>query len=256
MNELERDLRLLAGTIEWPEPGGDLAASVRVALERAPVAPRRRLAWPMRRLVAVAAAVLLVSFAAAMAVPQARTAILRALGIGSVRVELVDELPPVAARADLSVLGLPVSLEEARRGFPYPLLAPDTDALGRYDEVRLGLVRIPQVSYVWRDGSGGVRLLVSVLPGRFIGAQFVKVAGPGTHLEDVTVAGRRALWITGDAHGFGLDRPEDPVDYEMMRLAGNTLLVERGETTVRIEGDLTLAQAQEVARALHPVGPG
>ena len=120
--------------------------------------------------------------AATLAVPQARSAILRALGIGSVRVELVDDLPPAAPRSDLSLLGVPVSLDEARERFPYPLVALDPD-LGSPDEVRVG-DDPARVSYVWADDEG-VRLLVSQLAGMYGGAKYVKIAGGTTTLEEL-----------------------------------------------------------------------
>jgi hypothetical protein len=247
MSVLERELRLLGPSLDWPE-GPDLAASVRAALEL----PAPRLAWWRRRpVLAVALGVVLAAFAAAMAVPQARTAILRALGIGSVRVELVDELPPVQPQADLRMLGARVTLARAAAAFPYPLLVPDQRKLGPYDEVRLGVGGAAQVSFVWFDRTGRVRLLVTVLPGRFIGGRYVKLVGPGTRLEEQRVDGRRTMWITGQAHGFGLEQPTGE-RFEEIRLAGNTLLVDQGRTTIRIEGDLSKQRAFEVYEALVP----
>jgi hypothetical protein len=247
MTDLERDLRLLGGSLLWPE-SPDLASAVRASLEEAPALGTAW--WRRRSALAASLAVLLAAFAAAMAVPQARTAILRVFGIGSVRIELVDELPAVPPRSELRGLGSSVTLAAARDLFPYPLVVPDAAVLGPYDDVLFGTVPFPQVSFVWLAGNGEVRLLVSILPGRFVGAGYVKLAGPGTHLEELTVDGRRMLWITGDAHGFGLDSPGGGSSFEEIRLAGNTLLVDRGETTIRIEGDLSRARALEVAQAL------
>ena len=105
-----------------------------------------------------------------------------------------------------------------------------------------------RVSYVWRD-ERGVRLLVSQLAGMYGGAKYVKVAGGATTLEELTIDGHRALWISGEAHGFGLIGTSD-VDFEELRLSGNALLVEDGETTIRIEGDFDRERAVAIARAL------
>jgi hypothetical protein len=241
---LERELQALGIELAWPETP-DLATAVRVAVETTPRG--RRPLFGRRPGLAIALAVLVV-VAAALAVPPARTAILRALGIGSVRVQLVDELPPLSPRLQLSLLGPPLTLAEARERFPGRLLVPDSDTLGLPDEIRV-LDAPAQVSYVWLQPPG-VRLLVSVISGRFVGSGFVKVIGPETTLDELTVDGRRALWITGEAHGFGLEGASG-VDFEELRLAGNALLVDDDGTTIRVEGDLALDQAIRVVRALR-----
>lgn len=242
---LDRELRELGAAMEWPE-APDLAAAVRASAGIAP--PSRRRLLRRRRVVAVALAVL-VAVAAALAVPQARTAILRALGIGSVRIELVDELPPLAPRSDLSLLGSPVTVAEARERFHGTLLVPDAEALGAPDEI-LVLDEPRQVSYVWLEPPR-VRLLVSVISGRVVGSGFVKAIRPGTAIEELSIDGRRALWITGQAHGFGLERAGVAAGFEELRLAGNALLVDDDGTTIRVEGDLALDQAIRVVRALR-----
>ena len=239
---LEQELRELSAALAWPE-APDVAAVVRSRIEAAPPRERRR---PRRHQLAIALAVLVAVVAATLAVPQARSAILRALGIGNVRVELVEDLPPTAPRSDLSLLGIPVSLDQAREAFPYPLVELDPD-LGDPDEVRVGY-EPDRVSFVWL-GDDDVRLLVSQLAGMYGGAKYVKVAGGATALEELTIDGHRALWISGAAHGFGLIGPTD-VNFEEIRLSGNTLLVEDGETTLRIEGDFDRERAVAIAREL------
>lgn len=239
---LERELRELSGQIAWPDTP-DVTTAVRSRIEAAP----RRDRWLSgRQRLALAFAVLVAVIAATLAVPQARSAILRALGIGSVRVELVEDLPPAAPRSDLSLLGIPVPLQQARERFPYPLLPLDPD-LGTPDEVRFGDNPV-RVSYVWLDGPG-VRLLVTQLAGMYGGAKYVKVAGGATTLEELTIDGHRALWISGEAHGFGVAGPSEG-DFEELRLSGNALLVDNGETTIRIEGGFDRARAVAIARAL------
>ena len=238
---LERELQALAADFDWP-PTPDVASELRGRIAAAPAG--RRHVLPRRRLLAVGLAVLLVAGAAVLAVPQARTSILRALGLGSVRVAFVDDLPAVAPRSDLSLLGVPVTHAEARTRFPYPLL--DLGELGTPDEIRVG-ESPARISYVWRDGDD-VRLLVSQLDGHVPGAGFLKVSGPGG-VEMLTIDGHEALWITGDAHGFGLEGPAGST-FEEIRLSGNALLVTDGSTTIRIEADIGRAQALAIAREL------
>src|SRR4051812_49373408 len=100
--ELERELQALA--VDWP-PTPDVAAAVVAQLgdER----PRRR--WRPR--LAAAAAALLVAAGAAVAVEPARSAVLRWLGFGAVRIELRE--PRIAPGARLDA-GTPVTLAGAR----------------------------------------------------------------------------------------------------------------------------------------------
>src|SRR5919201_5112513 len=88
MTELERALRGLGEEIDFPA-APDLVPRVRERLE-----PRGFDLFARRNVVAVALAVLVVAFGIAMAVPQARSAILRFFHIGAVTVERVETLPP------------------------------------------------------------------------------------------------------------------------------------------------------------------
>src|SRR6266496_4044135 len=96
MTELERALLALGGELDFP-PEPDLLPAVRARLAR------RRFGF--RPALAFAVAVLLVAFGIAMAVPDARSAILRFFHIGSVTVERVETLPPAQQRPLASGLG-------------------------------------------------------------------------------------------------------------------------------------------------------
>jgi hypothetical protein len=244
---LERELRALGASVEWPTTP-DVSTLVRARIAEQ---PRRASRWRRHRL-AIAVAVVLAAVAATLAVPSARSAILRALGLGSVKVVRVDELPPAAPREDLSLLGPVTTRAYAEELFAAPLLRFDPDILGEPDEIR-ALDRPSRVSYVWRNDNGEIELLVSQLHGVFGGANYVKAAGPGTDVEDFLVDGRRALWLSGDVHGFGLVDPTGGGfnDFEELRLSGNALLVQDGRTTIRIEGDFTRKQALRFYHALR-----
>lgn len=239
---LEQELHALAAALDWP-PAPDVTEAVLARLDET---PRPRRVFPRHRL-AIVVAVVVAAVAATLAVPQARTAILRALGIGSVRVVHVDELPTAALRSDLSNLGPVLTRDEADELAPFPLLRFDRDRLGKPDEIR-GIDLPSSVSYVWRAGDGGVRLLVSQLSGRVEEKGFIKVAGPGVKIDELTVDGHQAFWITGEAHGFGIDR--GTFDFEELRLSGNALLVNRGDLVIRIEGDFDRDEALAVYHAL------
>ena len=72
---------------------------------------------------------------------------------------------------------------------------------------------------------------------------FGKMIGPGTTLEAVTIAGHQGYWIAGAPHDFFFTDVDGNFRNETMRMATNTLLLDEGGTVVRIEGNLTKAQA-------------
>lgn len=114
MAELERDLRALAALVELPErdlwPGIEARLATRLR--------RRRLRATLVALVAVAVAV-----GIAFAVPPARSAILRLLGLEGVTIVRVEKLPPVAREP--AAIGVPLSLAEAERRLGLRALLPD-----------------------------------------------------------------------------------------------------------------------------------
>src|SRR5215475_9213919 len=104
---MERELAALE--VEWP-PTPDIAS-------RLELAPR-----PSRRWVAVAAVAIVVAIAAAFAVPQSRSAILRFFHLGGVTVEQVETLPPAEQRPLGAALGQAVGDVDARRALGAPFL--------------------------------------------------------------------------------------------------------------------------------------
>ena len=113
MTELERALVLLGRELDFPaEP--DLRSRVRERIER-----KRR----VRRALVFAVALVVVAFGIAMAVPDARSSILRFFHIGSATVERVHTLPPARERPLAAGLGPALSRHdaEARSGVPLVL---------------------------------------------------------------------------------------------------------------------------------------
>ena len=90
MTELERALLALGDELAFPD-APDVSDAVLRHLSSGD-APRRRL---NRRALVFAAAALVVALGAAMAVPQARTAILEFFGLRGATVQRVDSLPTV-----------------------------------------------------------------------------------------------------------------------------------------------------------------
>ena len=242
MTPLERELAALAPVVDWPE-SPDVAVRVARLAEGRP-APRRR-----RRLALVAALIAVAAVVATLAVPPARTAVLDWLGIGSARIELVDELPSLSPSPGLEILGDAVPLDEAESRAGFAVAAPPTGE-PRPDEVRVtpGL----RVAYLWRDRDG-VRLLVTQLPGRSATEPGLvkKLIGSGTSVDQFEVDGDAAVWIEGGPHVVLLAAPDGTIREENGWLAGNTLLVDRDGLTTRVEGALTRDQAVAIVRAMR-----
>lgn len=241
MNELESRLRALA--VEWPETP-ELAAAVerRLAASSAPWRPRRL----SRRSLAVALAVLAVALVAALAVPGARSALLRFFHLQGVTVEVVDSLPAVRPSTSLGLLGERVSLGEARRRSRFELV--EAARLGSPDEVRVGPSGM--VSFVYR-GPGGVRVILSQFEGQVEPIFLKKVVAGGTRVENVTVGGEPGLFLSGEPHFFMYVSPDGTEHGEPVYLARDVLLWQRGKLTLRLEGQLTLARALELARSIR-----
>jgi hypothetical protein len=247
MPELARELRLLGAEIAWPaEP--QLAARVRArvtAREREARAP-----WfsGWRRPAAIALAVLAVAVAAAMAVPQARTAIFRWLGITSVRIVHVDTLPSVPVNRQLD-LGERVTLARARSSVRYHVYVPRK--AGSPDAVYL--LHFPpggQVSLLYGSPSRP-RLLFSQFRGRNTQEFIEKLVTMGTNVERVSVDGERGYFLSGEPHQFTYLDAEGQVIQESIRLARNTLLWEHDGLILRLEGAFNKQDALALARSVN-----
>jgi hypothetical protein len=116
MPELERELRALGAQVDLPAER-DLVPAVRALLFEHP----RRRRWLRPLVVALAAVVLALGIA--LAVPPARSSILRFFGLESVTVIPVDALPP-AGRGPLAY-GRRLPLDSAERQAGFRPLLPD-----------------------------------------------------------------------------------------------------------------------------------
>ena len=240
MRELEQELVTLGRALDVPE-APDLVPAVLGGIDT------RRLRSGRRRLVLALAVLALAALLATLAIPDARSALLRFLQIGGARIELVDELPVVSpSPAELELmLGQTVSLDEARSGVSFELLELDNEP----DAVYLGDRGTVWFLYGRPDA---VRLLVAQTPEHEIDEPFIlkKLAASGTSIEPVTVRGQRAYFLSGEPHvvmlldEFGVMYPESA------RLARDVLVWAENGRTLRLEGDLTRADALEIADSL------
>jgi hypothetical protein len=271
--ELEQALADLAASLEFP-PTPDLAAAVTARLEQAPArrpaspAHRGRLAgligrsgW--RRLAVAGLVAVLLAAAVLVASPGTREAVARRLGLRGVGVELGGPPPPTVTtrpgeRLDLG-LGKLVTLEEARRRVGFPVLVPGAAGFRQPAAVYVNQ-SVPaggRVDLVYRARPGlpaspftDVGLLVTEFRGQPTPDFIKKVARAGL-VEEVTVAGQPGYWFSGEPHFFTYRDATGQFRDERTRLAGNTLVWERGELTLRIEGQLSRQRALRLAESMR-----
>lgn len=244
MSDLERALRELR--IDWPETP-DIAGAVAARLEPRtgtahPSRPGRR-PW-LRR--AALALVLLIGGVAA--VPDARSAVLEFLGLESVKIERREPAPTRSFGQELD-LGRAVTLAEARRRSGMSLAPPSV--LGTPDGVFHGELPFDggRVSFVY-GSAGRPDVLVQLMRAQV--TPFIeKTAGAGTDVERLEVDGAPAFFLSGEPHGVVIGRRDgNDVIVEDQRLAGSTLLVERDDVLIRIEGAISRERAVAIARSI------
>jgi hypothetical protein len=245
MPELELALTQVGREIDFPETP-DLAPRVRQRLA-AGSRPRQRL-MPARRGLVLAFATLAVAVGAAMAVPQSRAAILEFFGLRGVEIQRVEKLPPVPRQTTLD-LGDEVTLEQAAARAAFDVVIPEE--LGDPDHVYyLDFPVGGMVSFVYGD-TQEPRALFTQFRATVEDAVHKKVL-EDTRIEALRIEGEPGFWLTGEPHLFYYVDAQGRFDDENIRLAGNVLLWERGLLTLRLEGDLSRAEAVEIARSVRP----
>jgi hypothetical protein len=234
MSELELALTRLGRELDYPEMP-DVAGGVRRRLTEG----RRPVSW--RRPLVIALAALLVGVAAVMAVPQARSEILDWLGIGSVTIRYVDDLPVVEKAQDDLMLGERVTLGAARERAQFRVHVP---AVERFGGPRVYQGDRGQVSLLY-GSEEEPRLLVMQIVGT---GALEKLLSMETDVERVREGGAEGAWLEGGEHVvfFPSTGPES------QRLAGNTLLLQREDgVTVRIEADVSKEEALRIFRSMR-----
>jgi hypothetical protein len=239
MPELERNLVVLGAELEFPSTPNLAGAVARRLAE----GPRRRLApHPVFAAAALLAAVL----AAALAIPPARSAILRFFHLQGVTIERVGSLPRVPQGAAFQ-LGDLLPTEEAQGRVDFEIVLPKLEREPRSLYVQELDPPGGQVSLIFRSRSGA-RVLLTEFRGTT--SPFIeKSAGPGTHIETVDVAGEPGFWLEGARHVITVDVRGRPLE-QRVRLAGNVLVWERRGLTLRLEGRLSKNEALDIARSI------
>jgi hypothetical protein len=270
--ELDLDAALadLAASLEFP-PTPDLAGAVAAHLAEAPARPAARprprlprlprlAGW--RRLAAAGLVAVLLAAAVLVASPGTREAVARRLGLRGLDIRIGGPPPPTATtrqgtRLELG-LGERVGLAEARRRVGFPVLVPAAAGFQTPDAVHVDTVPAGgRVDLVYRARPGlpassftDAGLLITQFRGGLEPDFLKKVTGMGV-VEQVTVAGEPGYWFTGEPHFFSYRGADGRFHEERTRLAGNTLVFQRGELTVRLEGRLDRQAAVAVAESLR-----
>jgi hypothetical protein len=97
----------------------------------------------------------------------------------------------------------------------------------------------------------GRQILVSTVSGTLSQRMITKSVQSSTQIHEVDVDGAPGLWIAGPPHEIGYESPTgDPV---FERMAGNTLLWQRGDVLSRVEGFEDLDAALAFARQAESI---
>jgi hypothetical protein len=187
----------------------------------------------------------------------------RRLGLRGIGVQIGGPPPPTAttspgARLDLG-LGQRVTLEEARRRAGFPVLVPGAAGLERPDAVFFdpALPGGGRVDLVYRARPGlpassftDAGLLITQFRGEPEPDFLKKITSAGI-VQFVTVGGEPGYFFSGDPHYLSYRDASGQFRDEQTRLAGNTLIWQRGDLTLRLEGNLSMAEAVRIAESMR-----
>lgn len=229
MTELERALVALGNELDFPEVP-DLTSRVRERLQR------RRWVRPVVFAVALGA----LALGVAMAVPPARSAILKFFHIGAATVERVETLPPAQRRPLVAGLGPALTRSAAEALAQVELKLPKVAAPKRY-YAQPGLI----ATLLHVDGKP---VLLSEMKGDQM-RLFKKFAGPATNVQPVDLA-EFGLWIQGGRHVLMWQFNYGEIRQVETRLAGTVLLWLSQDTTYRLEGELDKGRMLQLAHQI------
>jgi hypothetical protein len=264
--ELEQTLFEIGGLLQDP-PAADLAPVVGSRLRaegRAPgrVPVLRRPGWTFglnwkSAVAAVAAVVVLVAGILALS-PGVRRAVAGWLGLRGVQIEVTPSpLPSTLPSGPQALdLGPTFSLPAAQREVGFRILLPSLPELGRPDEIHVQPLYISEQAFlVYRARPGlpaaaetGVALLVSEFRAEPDEGYYKKVSVGGQSVEFVRVHGEPGFWIAGAHQVSYVDSNGIPIQ-DTARLAGNVLIWQHGDLTLRIESSLSEAEVLRIARS-------
>ncbi|MBI2918498.1 MAG: hypothetical protein HYY01_10965 [Chloroflexi bacterium] len=265
---LEQDLLALGRQMEYP-PSPDVTTQVRYRLLQRQARTRhpRLMPQPTAWHVAVAMSLLVLVLGATLAlIPASREALARLFGLERIQVVPDSHVPTPSPGAETpTTLTGATTLAQARSQVDFPIMLPSyPEGLG-----------VPDGVYVQELGSHGEVQLVlrfSARPGLPIQpprdsdalftlyqfrttGMFTKGIPSGTRLEETSINDARGFWLEGDFHLLRYRTADGREVVEMERVVkGNTLAWEVGGITYRLETELPLEEARNIAESLTP-GP-
>ncbi len=243
MTELERKLVELGRVLQVATPP-PVTARVAADLRRHRPPDSRR---GVRSSAAIAFLAAVVAVAAAVAVPSARTSLLRFFHLGGVTIERVDKLPQVVPRGPLAP-GKEVGFAKARASVPFTVLVPGKDPTPSHAFSYTSDPPGGQVTLVYGQ-LRKPRLLVTEFLGQKADGPLKKTASPRTVVEHVEISGHPGIWLGGAKHFFTFIDGAGTTRSFKTRLAGNTLVWEQAGITLRLEADIDKAAAIELAES-------
>jgi hypothetical protein len=196
--------------------------------------------------------ILVLLLAIVILVPEIRASVLEFLNIGAMQFVNTTNLTPSPVATAVPTPSLPllefgrlVTLEEAQAAVTYPVPVPvEPYELGNPDLVYLQESQMPVVVLIWDEPVNlqTPQLMLYIFDSR---DTFFKFAPDDP--EFTTVNGSRAAWLRGPHLMEYMEQSGDLISREVM---GNVLIWELGRLTYRLEGQLTLEEAIEIAESL------
>lgn len=254
-NELAAALKALGERLEYPETP-DLASAVRQELDSR-TAPRSGLLDFPRPWLAAAAVLILLVVGAALIYSGSRTAVADWFDIPGFTL-VADDPDDQPALGEPLDLGEQISLDEARAAVDFEIMTPEHDLLGEPDEVYLDQNPVGgAVSFVYHGDDDlpaaeetGVGALLTQFQGELNPGLYAKQVPNGVTVERLSINNAEALWISGPPHTVSFVDADGDLIEDTLRFAGNTLIWQDGDLTLRLESALDRETTIAIAATL------
>jgi hypothetical protein len=250
---VETELRAFSHQLDVTLGEFDLSNAVVRRLETAAARARPREHARRRRLViALVAGVVAIS---TLAIPPVRAAVTNFFDVGAVR---VHEEPPLGARttSDALLLGEQTSLDAARTRMG--VVVPEARGFESPDEVWFDARSGGVTSLVYRARPGlpaaehtdDIGLLIQEFTGDGSTAVHKYLTG-SARAQAVMVGSSEGVFLSGGDHLLFYEDPTGADVSASRRLVGNALIFQRGELTIRVEGNLPAERMVAIAASLR-----
>ena len=141
-----------------------------------------------------------------------------------------------------------ITLEEAQKAVPYPILLPSYPPdLGQPDRIFVQEAEGRMTVLVWIDPRHPDKVLMSlhlIPPGSWAIDKF-----DPAEVQETTVNGQRAIWAVGP---YPLRLRNSDIQYTRL-IEGHVLIWKADQITYRLETSLGLAEATRIAESLEPI---